>query len=128
QRQGNTLSTVVRDAWDCRQVLETLTKKEPTKATKPFISIGGHITRDELKESLDRTAMANGYANRFLIAFIHRSKELPLGGDDVDLTELIERTRHAIDAARAVERVTMNESARQLCARSTQAFRRVSRA
>ena len=78
QRQGNTLSTVVRDAWDCRQVLETLTKKEPTKATKPFISIGGHITRDELKESLDRTAMANGYANRFLIAFIHRSKELPL--------------------------------------------------
>jgi hypothetical protein len=93
QRQGNTLSTVVRDAWDCRQVLETLTKKEPTKATKPFISIGGHITRDELKESLDRTAMANGYVNRFLIAFIHRSKELPLGGNDVDLTGLIERTR-----------------------------------
>ena len=91
QRQGNTLSTVVRDAWDCRQVLETLTKKEPTKATKPFISIGGHITRDELKESLDRTAMANGYANRFLIAFIHRSKELPLGGNDVDLTGLIEQ-------------------------------------
>ena len=49
QRQGNTLSTVVRDAWDCRQVLETLTKKEPTKATKPFISIGGHITLDELQ-------------------------------------------------------------------------------
>ena len=91
QRQGNTLSTVVRDAWDCRQVLETLTKKEPTKATKPFLSIGGHITLDELKESLDRTAMANGYANRFLIAFIHRSKELPLGGDDVDLTGLIEQ-------------------------------------
>ena len=114
QRQGNTLSTVVRDAWDCRQVLETLTKKEPTKATNPFISIGGHITRDELKESLDRTAMANGYANRFLIAFIHRSKELPLGGNDVDLTGLIERTRAILDAARGVERVNLTDSAQQL--------------
>ena len=91
QRQGNTLSTVIRDAWDCRPVLETLTKKEPTKATRPFISIVGHITIDELQESLDRTAMANGYANRFLFAYVHRSKELPLGGDDVDLTELIEQ-------------------------------------
>jgi len=114
QRQGNTLSTVIRDAWDCRPVLETLTKKEPCKATKPFIAIVGHITIDELQESLDRTAMANGYANRFLMAYIQRSKELPLGGDDVDLTELVERTRHAIDAARAVERVTFNNSAKQL--------------
>ena len=114
QRQGNTLSTVVRDAWDCRQVLETLTKKEPTKATKPFLSIGGHITLDELKESLDRTAMANGYANRFLMAFIHRSKELPLGGDDVDLTGLIERARVAIDGARGVERVNLTDGAKQL--------------
>ena len=130
QRQGNTLSTVVRDAWDCRQVLETLTKKEPTKATKPFLSIGGHITLDELKESLDRTAMANGYANRFLIAFIHRSKELPLGGNDVDLTGLIERTRAVLDAARGVERVNLTDSAQQLwceiypvCRRDSRAFR-----
>ena len=129
QRQGNTLSTVVRDAWDCRQVLETLTKKEPTKATNPFISIGGHITRDELKESLDRTAMANGYANRFLIAFIHRSKELPLGGNDVDLTGLIERTRAVLDAARGVERVNLTDNAQQLwCEIYTRCCRRDSRA
>ena len=55
QRQGNTLSRVVRDAWDCRPVLETLTKKEPTKATKPFISIVGHITIDELKAEASTT-------------------------------------------------------------------------
>ena len=114
QRQGNTLSTVVRDAWDCRQVLETLTKKEPTKATKPFLSIGGHITLDELKESLDRTAMANGYANRFLMAFIHRSKELPLGGDDVDLTGLIERGARRHRWLPRVERVNLTDGAKQL--------------
>ena len=114
QRQGNTLSTVIRDAWDCRLVLETLTKKEPTKATRPFISISGHITLDELKESLDRTAMANGYANRFLIAHVHRSQSLPLGGDDVDLSGLVERMRAVIDTARGVERVTMTDSAARL--------------
>ena len=74
QRQGNTLSTVIRDAWDCRPVLETLTKKEPSKATKPFISIVGHITVDELRQSLDHTSMANGYANRFLFCCVRRSQ------------------------------------------------------
>ena len=87
QRQGNTLSRVIRDAWDCGPVLETLVKKEPNRASKAFISIVGHITIDELRGSLDHTSMANGYANRFLFACVHRSKELPLGGDDVDLSE-----------------------------------------
>ena len=41
-------------------MIETLTKKEPSKATKPFISTTGHITIDELQQSLDRTSMANG--------------------------------------------------------------------
>ena len=31
QREGNTLSRIVRDAWDCLPVLETLTKNEPTR-------------------------------------------------------------------------------------------------
>lgn len=66
-------------------VLETMTKNEPVKATNPFFSIVGHITADELKESLDRTEMANGYANRFLFAYVHRSQLLPLGGKRVDL-------------------------------------------
>jgi hypothetical protein len=114
QRQGNTLSTVIRDAWDCKLVLETLTKKEPSKASKPFISIVGHITITELQESLDHTSMANGYANRFLFCCVRRSQMLALGGDDVDLAELVERTPLAVDAARAVERVTLTDSAKEL--------------
>ena len=95
-------------------MLETLIKKDPNRASKAFISIVGHITIDELRGSLDHTSMANGYANRFLFACVDRSKELPLGGDDVDLSELIERTRAVVDTARAVERVTMNDSAKAL--------------
>ena len=112
KREGNTLSGVIRDAWDCRHVLETLTKKEPTKASLPFVSITAHITGDELKNSLDHTSMANGYANRFLFACVRRSKMLPFGGEEVDLEEQISQLRTAVETARMVERVTMNEAAK----------------
>src|SRR5262249_12343443 len=62
KREGNTLSRIVRDAWDCREMIGSLTKHSPTRATKPFISIMGHITPYELRQTLDHTSMANGYA------------------------------------------------------------------
>jgi hypothetical protein len=49
KREGNTLSRVVREAWDCCELLATLTKHSPTRATEPFISIVGHITIEELR-------------------------------------------------------------------------------
>jgi hypothetical protein len=54
KREGNILSRVIRDAWDCREVIATLTK-QPLRATKAFISIVGHITADELRQALDHT-------------------------------------------------------------------------
>ena len=114
QRSGNTLSDKVRRAWDCEMVLETMTKNEPVRATKPFFSIVGHITADELKESLDRTEMANGYANRFLFAYVSRSKLLPLGGQRVDLAALAGRAKRAIEAARGIELVAMSPDAEQV--------------
>jgi hypothetical protein len=43
-REGNTLSEIVRCAWDHRN-LETMTRNSPAIATDPHISIIGHITR-----------------------------------------------------------------------------------
>ena len=88
KREGNILSRIVRDAWDCRPVLRTLTKNTHTRVTNGFISIVGHITIEELRQKLDHTSMANGYANRFLFACVHRSKMLPFGGDALDATDL----------------------------------------
>jgi hypothetical protein len=116
RREGNILSRVIRDAWDCCEVLATLTKHSPTRATRPFISVIGHITGDELREALDHTSMANGYANRFLIACVRRSKILPHGGT-LDL-EMIERlgakTLAAITDAQNIERVTWADEASHL--------------
>src|SRR5215831_10677453 len=113
KREGNTLSRVVRDAWDCREHIGSLTKRDRTKATKPHISITGHITVEELRQSLDHTSMANGYANRYLFVLVHRSKLLPHGSpQDAAITGLLgEKTREAITAARSIGRVTMTEAA-----------------
>ena len=45
-REGNTLSPVLRRAWDTGD-LRTLTKNSPARATGAHISIIGHITRQE---------------------------------------------------------------------------------
>jgi hypothetical protein len=76
QKEGNTLSTMIRQAWDGYK-LENSSISNPYKATKPHISIIGHITIEELKKYLDNTELFNGFANRFLWMCIRRSKLLP---------------------------------------------------
>jgi hypothetical protein len=114
RREGNILSRVIRDAWD-RGDLATLTKHSPARATGAHVSIIGHITADELRQSLDQTSMSNGYANRFLFACVRRSLVLPFGGalGRAEVHELGTRTRLAIDSARAVTSVTMTPDARE---------------
>jgi Protein of unknown function (DUF3987) len=113
QRDGNILSRIVRDAWD-RGDLASLTKNSPARATGAHISIVGHITGDELRQSLDRVSMANGYANRFLFACVRRARFLPHGGNlsDETIRELGVETQAAITSARNIRRVGMTAEAR----------------
>jgi len=115
QREVNILSRVLRDAYDCRPMLATLTKNSPARATEAFVSIIGHITLDELRDMLDRTSMANGFANRFLFACVRRSKLLPDGGapDDEATGKLGAATLKALTAARTRERICMTDAAAQ---------------
>jgi hypothetical protein len=60
RREGNTLSPVLRNAWD-GGVLRTLTKNSPVVSTDAHISIIGHITEEELNRQLNEVEMANGF-------------------------------------------------------------------
>lgn len=113
KREGSILSRIVRDAWDCAELLRTITKHSPTRATRALISIVGHITVEELRRTLDQTSMANGYANRFLFACVKRSKLLPHGGKaDEEIAGMLgAQTLGALTAARAINRVTMTKAA-----------------
>ena len=62
ERHGNTLSPLIRRAWDGDK-LATLTRNSPLTATNAHISIIGHITIDELRARISRTEMGNGFAN-----------------------------------------------------------------
>ncbi|MEO5753428.1 MAG: hypothetical protein ABIR38_01845, partial [Chthoniobacterales bacterium] len=99
-REGNTLSPVIRAAWDGAQ-LRTLVKNNPARATDAHISIIGHITRDELRRLLSQTEAANGFANRFCWLAVKRSKCLPEGGqiNTVNFADVVVRLCAAIDLA-----------------------------
>jgi hypothetical protein len=100
-RDGNTLSPVLRLAWD-GGTLQVLTKNSPSKATEAHVSIIGHVTRDELRFELTRTDMGNGFANRYLWVCARRSKLLPHGGciPDGDFQDVANRLKSAFDFSR----------------------------
>lgn len=112
-REGNTLSPVIRRAWDGHD-LQVLTKNSPARATAPHISIVGHITSDELRRYLDRTEAGNGFANRFLFCCVSRSKLLPDGGGNPTLMTILPRLRAAVEHAKRLGEIHRDPGAREL--------------
>jgi hypothetical protein len=75
-REGNSLSGVIRDAWDGAD-LAPMTKSAPIKSTGPHIVIVGHVTEEDLLRHLKMTDMWNGFANRFVWVMVKRYKLVP---------------------------------------------------
>ena len=111
-RDGNTLSPVLRNAWD-GVPLRIMTKNFPAKATAPHVSIVGHITKDELRRDLAAVEGANGFANRFIWLCVRRSKELPDGGNltEQDLGPLVQRLDAAMSHAATVRQMQRDQDA-----------------
>lgn len=115
RREGNTLSEVMRQAWDGK-VLDALTKTNRTRAKGAHVSVIGHITTEELRRKLSETERANGFANRFLWIFAQRSKVLPFGGnlDSVDWNPYEAQLRNVIEYGRLTSQIGMSSEAREL--------------
>jgi hypothetical protein len=115
ERQGNTLSAILRVGWDGGN-LRTMTKNSPARATGAHISLIGHITSDELRRYLTQTETANGYGNRHLWICAARSKQLPEGGtvDRAALDGLRAELVEAIAFASSVGEVRRDDEAREI--------------
>jgi len=113
-REGNTLSAKLRQAWDTGD-LATMVRRDPVKVNGAHISLIGHITKDELRATLSRTDMGNGFANRILWVAARRSKSLPDGGTlrDEDLAPLALRLAELADAL-TLTRLERGEAAREV--------------
>ena len=112
-RESNTLSAVLRQAWDSGD-LRTMTKSSPARATGALVSIVSHITCDELRRAMAATEHTNGFANRFLWACVRRSKSLPEGGriHEVDFDSFVYRLREVIRFAADAGRLDRDDQAR----------------
>ncbi|MGL4464031.1 MAG: DUF3987 domain-containing protein [Planctomycetia bacterium] len=77
RRDGNTLSPVLRQAWDSGR-LNVLTKNAPCTATGVHLAVVGHVTVEEFRELSSAVDRHNGFLNRFLWCHARRSKTLPL--------------------------------------------------
>ena len=100
RRPGNTLSPLLRAAWDNGN-LRTLVKNNPLRATSAHISIIGNITSQELLRYLS-DELHNGFANRLLWCCIKRSKFLPEGGSvpEAEIASISRRLRGVMEWAR----------------------------
>jgi DNA replicative helicase MCM subunit Mcm2 (Cdc46/Mcm family) len=116
-RKDNTLSAILRSAWDGDDVLRSMTKNSPARATGAHISIIGHITREELRSKLTEAAAANGFGNRFLLPAVNRSKVLPEGGGSYGIADLVGHLKKAIAFARKTGELKRDEAARKLWAK-----------
>jgi hypothetical protein len=114
-REGNTLSAVLRMAWDSDD-LRTMTKHSPSRATNPHVSLLGHVTQQELAKYLSHVEVFNGLGNRVLWACVKRSKLLPFGGslDAGDMQRLGSRLAAAADLARGAGSMLWTSTGRTL--------------
>ena len=98
QRHGSTLSTQLRQSWDSGD-LNIMTKNSATRAGNAHISMLAHITPEELKQLLPDVQAANGWGNRYLWAWVQRSKLLPEGGGLPSFGPLVPRLHHVLEKA-----------------------------
>jgi hypothetical protein len=113
-REGNSLSAILRDAYD-RDRLQNQTKNDPHSSTGAHVSIVGHITSEELLRHLNQTEQANGFANRFLFAVVRRSNILPFGGDKLENhEELVDELRASVEFGRSAGELTWGEESKLL--------------
>lgn len=115
RREGNTLSAVLRCAWDGGQ-LRVMTRANPIRSTGAHVSIVGHVTKLELLKLLSDSDTGNGFANRFLWVCSRRSKCLPDGGqiETVDFRPMLEKMGAAVDLSHTGIALTRDEEAGRL--------------
>ena len=75
KRDGNTLSSSLRDAWDGGDIKPAV-KSGRTWVSAPHVGIHANITPSELKALLTSREMNNGFANRFLFVWSESETEV----------------------------------------------------
>jgi hypothetical protein len=97
-RQGNPMSEVLRLAFDSPPFLSALSKTSPLSASKPHVSVIGHITPAELSRAMKSVDRSNGFANRFLWVQTYWRHDLPFAEVPAwsEKAELVSNLKNAV--------------------------------
>ena len=114
RREGNTLSTTIRNLWD-GGTLSPLTKTDRTVATDPHVCINGHITIHELVEKATGNDMANGFLNRFVVLYSKclQFNAFPERTPQGVIYKLAERIANAVDFGQKCGELSLSQQAKQ---------------
>jgi Protein of unknown function (DUF3987) len=110
---------ILRDGWDGLPLKNIVKGKtdginNSAMCMEPHLSISGDTTRDELKRRMPDGADQNGFGNRFLFAFVYRTKLCPNGGPELDWTNEVVQLHKTLQFARSVGYVPLTGAARKM--------------
>lgn len=114
KREGSTLSSLLRQAWDGGR-LQVRSRTGTAVADGAHVVVVGHITRHELLARLAESDAHGGTLNRFLVVGARRSKLLPAGGnlDDRTIEYLGQKVARVAAEARKVGLIRRTPEAEQ---------------
>ena len=103
RREGSVLSSVLRQAWDGDSLNQLAKTKPASCAGGAHVVVIGHITGEELRDTLPTRDRSNGFINRFMLVMVRRSKLLPFAAEMPPemITELAARMSEVIEWAHA---------------------------
>ncbi len=111
-REGSTLSPVLRNAWDGVPLGHARARDE-SLITDHHVSLHGHITPTELRAKLTDTDAANGFANRILFLAVRRLRLIPFPtAPDAVAQPFIKPLHQAIVEAQPTGELIFDEAAR----------------
>lgn len=111
-REGSTLSAVLRNAWDGTPLGHARARDE-SLVTRHHVAGIGHVTPVELRQKLTDTDAANGFANRLLFLAVQRSRLIPFPkAPDELVREYIRPLHQAIMEAQTPGEMEFDEAAR----------------
>jgi Protein of unknown function (DUF3987) len=76
-RGGSIITQILRQCYDSPELLAAPSRKSKLKSTRPHISVIGHITPEELKSSMSKVEVYNGFANRIIWIASERTQDIP---------------------------------------------------
>jgi hypothetical protein len=115
QRDGQTLSPILRTTWDNGRA-DLKTREKERHVRNAHLSLIAHITIQELLRLLNNMELANGLANRVLFCCAKRSKSLPFGGGSPNVADIARKLQAAADHARKMgnTRVDFDDEAKKI--------------